>query len=480
MIRVLPLTIAERLDFYHQDHLLHGWDELTPDQQKSLLAQLERVDFDQVANLLDQHRSCASSTTENPTERALRAQPPSALVRLPKTPEDEARWATATVLGEELLRAGKVGAILVAGGQGSRLGYDHPKGMYPLGPVSDDSLFQMLCEQLLARSRRAECSIPYYVMTSDATHAETVAFFEQNEYFGLPAADVQFFAQGNMPAIDAESGKLLLSEAGQLAMSPDGHGGLLRGLQMANLLEDMERRGIEYLYYHQVDNPLAIVCDPAYIGWHAQENAEISTKVVAKQSAEDKMGVAVDVDGVTQIIEYSDLPIEVAQRRTAANELELWAGSTAIHIFSREFLSRLITGTWELPFHIAHKAVAHHVHGQGMVTSKQPNAYKFERFIFDVMPQARKALIVEADRQREFNPLKNAEGTHSPDDVRRSLVAMHREWAQQAEHDIHPERPIEISPLVGLEADDFAANADSYEPVVTERGVLWTEEDGEE
>ncbi len=239
----------------------------------------------------------------------------------------------------------------------------------------------------------------------------------------------------------------------------------------------MERRGIEYLYYHQVDNPLAIVCDPAYLGWHALNKADVSTKVVAKQSPEDKMGVAVDVDGVTQIIEYSDLPIEVARRRTDSDELELWAGSTAIHIFSRDFLSRLLTGTWELPFHIAHKAVAHHIPGQGPVTPAQPNAYKFERFIFDVMPQARKALIVEADRQREFNPLKNADGVHSPTDVRRSLVEMHREWARRAGRIVPAGKAVEISPLVALDAEDFAANVDSFEPKETERGVLWTEED---
>ncbi len=475
MIRILPLTITERLNFYNQGHLLSGWDELSPEQQAVLTSQLEAIDFDQLINLLDQHKSNSNSSAETPAQRAQRARAPSSLVRLPQTPAEHAKWQAVTQRGEQILREGKVGAILVAGGQGTRLKFDHPKGMYPLGPVSDATLFQMLCEQILARSRRAECLIPYYVMTSDATHEETVEFFKQNEYFGLPPNDVYFFSQGNMPAVDAQTGQLLLSEPGQLAMSPDGHGGLLGSLQAAQLLDDMQARGIEYLYYHQVDNPLAIACDPAFLGWHVEYDSEVSTKVVAKSSPEDKMGVAVDVDGVTQIIEYSDLPIEVARRRTEADELELWAGSTAIHLFNRDFLQRILSGNWELPFHIAHKAVEHHIPGEGIVEPPEPNAYKFERFIFDILPQARKALIVEADRKREFNPLKNASGVHSPDDVRRSLRELHGQWARQAGLQITEQIAVEISPLVALDADEFVMRSAQIPPQETERGLLWSE-----
>ncbi len=475
MIRILPLTIAERLDFYHQDHLLAGWDELSPQQQADFAAQLETVDFDQLTDLLAQQKSHHTSTEETPAQRAYRAQPPGSLVRLPRTVAEQAEWKAAEQRGEELLRAGRVGAILVAGGQGTRLGYDHPKGMYPLGPVSDASLFQLLCEQLLARSRRAGQAIPYYIMTSDATHAETVEFFEQHQFFGLPKSDVYFFQQGNMPAVDAETGHLLLSDAGQLAMSPDGHGGLLGALSSAGLLDDMHQRGIEYLYYHQVDNPLAIVCDPAYLGWHEMSGAEVSTKVIAKRSAAEKMGIAVDVDGVTQIIEYSDLPDEVAQRKTATGELELWAGSTAIHVFSRDFLERLASGAWQLPFHIAHKAVPTYIPGEGVKTPEKPNAYKFERFIFDILPQASKALIVEADRIREFNPLKNADGVHSPDDVRQSLIKLHRSWAEQAGWEIPAEIPVEISSLVALDAAEFSTEVGQrIPPQKSDHGWLWS------
>ncbi len=474
MIRILPLTIAERLDFYHQDHLLEGWDDLSPPQQAAFAAQLESVDFDQLTDLIAQQKSHHSTENETPAQRAYRARSPRSLVRLPRTVAEQAEWKAAEQRGEELLRAGRVGAILVAGGQGTRLGYDHPKGMYPLGPVSNAPLFQLLCEQLLARSRRAGQPIPYYIMTSDATHEETVEFFQQNRFFGLPEADVYFFQQGNMPAVDAQTGQLLLSAAGELAMSPDGHGGLLGALSAAGLLDDMRQRGVDYLYYHQVDNPLAIVCDPDYLGWHDLSGAEVSTKVIAKRSAAEKMGIAVDVDGVTQIIEYSDLPDEVAQRTTASGDLELWAGSTAIHVFSREFLERLAQGQWQLPFHIAHKAVPAYVPGEGLTTPEKPNAYKFERFVFDILPQAGQALIVEADRTREFNPLKNADGVHSPDDVRQSLVKLHREWAQAAGWEIPPTTQVEISALAALDATEFAEQVGRWiPPVKTERGWFW-------
>ena len=458
MIRALTITIAERLEFYHQEHLLQGWENLPRDQQAAFAQELEHVDFDQLADLYAYQKSGRSANVETPAQKSLRAEPPASLVRQPQADADAAQWRGAHARGEQLLREGRVGAILVAGGQGTRLGFDHPKGMFPLGPVSNATLFQLLCEQLFARSRQAGQPIPYYIMTSDATHTETVEFFQQNHFFGLPASDVYFFQQGTMPAVDAQTGRLMLAGPGQLARSPDGHGGLLQALHQANLFDDMERRGIDFLYYHQVDNPQAIVVDPAFLGWHVQHGAEVSTKVVAKTSAEEKMGVVVDVDGVSQIIEYSDMPSEVAQRRNAVGELELWAGSTAIHVFSRDFLTRLAQAKWELPFHVAHKAVPYYDPQSGQtVTPEKPNAYKFERFIFDVLPEARKSLVVEANRKREYAPLKNATGANSPAEVKASLAELSRSWLESAGIPHSQETAVEISSLVALDASELAS-----------------------
>ena len=304
-------------------------------------------------------------------------------------------------------------------------------------------------------------------MTSDATHDETITFFSAHDFFGLPPDDVYFFAQGNMPAVDAESGKLLVSSDKTLCTSPDGHGGVVAALAKAGLLEEMRRRGIEFLHYHQVDNPTAIVCDPAFLGFHSVLDCEMSVKVVAKRSAEERTGVAVAIDGKTQIIEYSDLPAPVARKTDPDGSLLLWAGSTAIHVFSRPFLERLVQSEAALPFHIARKKVPYRDDQGKLVTPLVENAYKFERFIFDALPLAQKTLVLETDRAREFNPVKNAAGDDSPDSVRSAMARLHREWLLAAGARIDASTPVEISPLFALDSKQVRAKV--------KPGTLFTE-----
>lgn len=449
-----PRTELEtELRQHGQQHLLRFWSELSSAERQSLEEQMTAIDFTAVERLLASNKN-TQADEETPSQRAVRAQPPHDMVKLPVTDADRQQLAEAATQGEQLLAAGKVGCILVAGGQGTRLGFDKPKGMYQLGPVSNASMFEMLAHQLLARSQRAGVTIPYYIMTSDATHAETVAYFSEKQFFGLNPDDVRFFRQGNMPAVDAATGKLLLADKGLLACSPDGHGGMLAALANAGLIEDMRQRGIELLYYHQVDNPTAIVCDPTFLGLHVATGSEMSTKVVAKRSAEERMGVVVDIDGVTQIIEYSDLPDEVAQRRDANGHLDISAGNMAIHLFNRDFLERLSTGDLTLPFHIAHKKVEHIDENGDVILPAEPNAYKFEKFIFDAMPKAQRALVMEVERAQEFNPVKNAEGDDSPATARAALVTLHRNWLQAAGAVIADDVPIEIDPLFALDEEE--------------------------
>jgi UDP-N-acetylglucosamine/UDP-N-acetylgalactosamine diphosphorylase len=453
----VPADVRQKLTQNGQAHLLQLWDQLAPASRTRLLEQLQALDLAQIKTLVETRRHSKGVQHDSPMERALRAVPPSSIVRLPKTDQDRERWRQAHHAGEELLRAGKVGAILVAGGQGTRLGFDKPKGMYPIGPVSRAPLFQILAEQLLARSRRAGHAIPYFIMTSDATHDDTVAYFKEQNYFGLPRDDVYFFEQGNMPAVDAESGRLLVSSDQTLCTSPDGHGGMQAALAKAGLLDEMKRRGVEFLHYHQVDNPTAIVCDPVFIGFHSQLGCGMSVKVVAKVSAEERMGVAVDVDGKKQIIEYSDLPPEVARKTDAQGSLLLWAGSTAIHVFSRGFLAGLVDRQDALPFHVAHKKVPYCDEQGTLIEPQAENAYKFERFIFDLLPLADRALVLETDRATEFNPVKNASGADSPDATRAALVALYRAWLRSAGAEVGDSTPVEISPLFALDADEVRA-----------------------
>jgi UDP-N-acetylglucosamine/UDP-N-acetylgalactosamine diphosphorylase len=240
MTDALPAELKSRLEAHGQTHVLRCWGELSADQRQRLARQIDSLDLQRIAALWASRQHVGQqSQVEDLTELARRAKPSNSIIRLPATVAEQADWKRAERTGEELLKAGKVGAILVAGGQGTRLGFEKPKGEFPIGPVSQSTLFQILAEQVLARSRRAGQPIPYFIMTSDATHEETVAFFSSHNFFGLPPGDVFFFAQGNMPAVETATGKLLMADKASLSTSPDGHGGMLAALAKAGLLDEM-------------------------------------------------------------------------------------------------------------------------------------------------------------------------------------------------------------------------------------------------
>lgn len=447
-----PQSLQDTLAEFDQQHLLAFWDEIDQNQRAHLVQQLESIDFDQLQQLL------SNKADETADDRVGRAALPGNLVTLDTDPTQR---AAAKQAGEEALTAGRVGVILVAGGQGTRLGFPYPKGMFPIGPVSENTLFQILAEQLIARSSRSGNVVPYYVMTSDATHDETVAFFQTNENFGLPEDSVHFFKQGNMPAVDRASGKVLLASKAAVACSPDGHGGMLQALAQSGLLQQMKSDGIDLLYYHQVDNPTAIVADPEFLGFHLRYQSELSVKVVRKVSPTERMGVIVDVDGSLQIIEYSEMTPEEAAGEDADGNWIFWAGNTAIHIFDRGLLERVSDAG--LPFHLAKKDVPHIDEAGAAITPDEPgnpNAIKFERFIFDTLPLAKNALVVEASREREFNPVKNREGNDSPDTAKAALAAIGREWLKATGHDVADDAIIEISPLAALEASELQVQPD--------------------
>jgi UDP-N-acetylglucosamine/UDP-N-acetylgalactosamine diphosphorylase len=367
---------------------------------------------------------------------------------------DEARQR-----GRQALDAGQLGVILVAGGQGTRLGFDHPKGMFPIGPVSQRTLFQIHVEKIIAMARRHGVRIPLYLMTSPATHDETVDFFAEHSRFGLPEDDLKIFCQGTMPAVDADTGRLLLETPGRLATSPDGHGGMLAAFAASGAMADAQRRRIRQLFYFQVDNPLVDICGAEYVGYHLLCQAEMTSQVIAKRDPLEKVGNVVDVDGRLMVIEYSDLPQDIAGRRNADGSLAIWAGSIAVHVFDLAFLERMVASADGLPFHLAHKKVAHLDAAGRRVEPQTPNATKFERFIFDLMPSAANAIVVEVDPATAFGPLKNASGAKedTAETVKAQIAAMHRQWLRAAGVEVCDATPVEISPLLALDAEEVAA-----------------------
>jgi UDP-N-acetylglucosamine/UDP-N-acetylgalactosamine diphosphorylase len=435
---------------FGQEHLLRFWSQLNTQEQQQLARQIHSVDFELINRLSRQ-----VGGDSDWAELAARAQPPEA-VRLQDSNQpfsvNEARAA-----GEHALRAGQVGAILVAGGQGTRLGFDHPKGMYPIGPISNASLFQILFEKLVAVGRRFGAPIPLYIMTSDATHGETEDYLERNRYFGLPADEVRLFCQGVMPAVDAATGRILLADKGHVALNPDGHGGMVAALERTGALADIERRGLKHLFYLQVDNPLAQMCDPVFVGYHVLSRSELTTLAVPKPDPQERVGNIVRIDGRTQIIEYSDFPDAVARQTNADGTLRFWAGSIAIHVFDAAFLRRASRDSTALPYHVARKKVAF-VNDQGvLVEPTEPNAIKFERFIFDLLPLAERPIVVEGETANWFAPVKNPPGDKrdSPDTCRAALVALHRRWLSATGAMVAPDVPVEISPLFALDASEL-------------------------
>ncbi len=427
------------------------WNELSEDGRKQLATQVQGLDLQQIEDLNSAKRSMSYSGIE----LASNAQPPPA-IRLDGG-ENQVSAEMARRRGEDALRAGEVGVILVAGGQGTRLGFDHPKGMFPLGPVSGRTLFQILFERLQAVARRYSSHIPLYLMTSPATHDETIQFLDDQSNLGLADDDLRVFCQGTMPAVDS-NGRIFLASKDSLALSPDGHGGMLAAMWRSGNLENAIERGIKYLYYCQVDNPLAQIGDPGLIGFHILNRSEMTTQAVAKTEPEERVGNVVSIDGSVRIIEYINFPKEVAAQRNDEGKLKYWAGNIAIHVFDVEFLQRMASLDDALPFHRATKKVTHVDQSGQLVAPNEPNATKFERFIFDLLPHAKNAITVEGKRELVFAPVKNANNANvdSPATAQALMVGQFRQWLHSAGVHVDDGVMVEVSPLFALDADELA------------------------
>lgn len=451
-----------------QEHLLQFWDELSEEQRSALSREIRELDFAALANLY-KNRDCVLDL--KPFQERAKDPPSYKFGSLSEgRPEDSAKIkiskSDAIAAGNQALAEGKYAVVIVAGGQGTRLGFPHPKGMYPIGPVSGATLFRIHLEKILASSFKCGAMIPLCIMTSPATHTETYEYLEKNNWFGISKNDRFLFSQGTMPAVSSDHGKVLLSSKSSIALTPDGHGGMLAALNRprqngnTSIIGELKDRGIEHLFYFQVDNPLVDICSPEFLGYHLLSGSEMTSQVIRKNHPEDRVGNIVELDGKLHVIEYSDIPESLANRRNPDGSLQIWAGSIAVHQFQLDFLDRVAPIASTLPFHIAKKKVpcvdTTDPKG-GLLAPAQPNAIKFERFIFDLMPSAENAVIVEVDIPHNYGPLKNAPGSGSdcPETVKAQLSALYREWIEQTGRKVAPGVDVEISPLVARDASDI-------------------------
>lgn len=457
--------LIEKFNAAGQGQVFAFWEKLDPAAQERLLSEAAEIDLAEIKQLTETLLGASPATVD------LTDLSPAPYEKLPENGGDAAAWAKARATGGEALKAGRVAAFTVAGGQGTRLGYDGPKGTFPVTPVRQKTLFQVFAEKILAAGHRYGRPLHWFIMTSHQNHAATEQFFVEHGYFGMEPNRVHFFRQGRMPAVGFD-GKILLEAPDRIAMSPDGHGGSLRALDRSGALDLMEREGIDILSYFQVDNPLVRCIDPAFIGWHVLRGSEMSSKMVPKAYAGEKVGHFCGQHGKLVVVEYSDLPKAMQEETDAAGALRFNAGSIAIHILDRQFIRRMAQGAADaaLGFHRADKKIPTINTAGQVIKPEKPNGVKFEMFVFDALPFARNPVIIETARRDDFSPVKNAEGNDSPKTCRDDQLRQYVRWLKAAGVTVPmdesglPALSLEVSPLFGDDEESFAASWKKLSP----------------
>ncbi len=459
-------TIKNKLEHINQVQILHFSDEISPDKKVALLNEAQHLNFSKIPAWVDSYVLHDGSMKVPEQFEPAPSYPP-----VPKTAEQREKYAKAVELGDDLIRRGKVAGFVVAGGQGTRLGFDGPKGNFPISPIKKKTLFQIFAENLLAASRKYDTTIPFYIMTSPLNHDATVEIFENADFYGLGKENVFLFQQGTLPNFGFD-GKILLADKDTIATSPDGHGGSLKALYQSGAVADMKKRGVEILSYWQVDNPLIHPADPLFVGLHVLDQAEMSSKALLKAGPLEKVGNFCLVDGKVTVIEYSDLPDEAAHRKNEDGSLAFELGSIGIHIISVSFIEKLnADGDFALPIHRAVKKIPYIDDNGNHIDPDKPNGIKLETFVFDAIPMAVASIILQTRREEEFAPVKNATGTDSAEVTHQMMIERAADWLEKAgvqvprKSDGTPNCTLEIAPSFALTAEDVKAKTDQIPPI---------------
>ena len=455
-LATVPAPLAAALEQAGQQDVLRFWPALDAAGRARLLGQLAVIDWHEFETLRRLALASHANTAPAPLDLTTAVTP--SCLRL-RDPANSVAPSAAVAAGERLLAAGSVGAILVAGGQGTRLGCTGPKGLVRVGPVSHASLFEVLFGKLLAIRRRFGRSVPLAIMTSSATDVETRQFLRDSGHCGLDPDFVHVFRQHDLPALDAHTGTLLLDAPDHLAMAPDGHGGMLVGLHESGGLDWFGRHGVAHIASFQVDNPLALPLDREFLGYHVLSQADFSTQVVLKREPGERVGIVVERSGRHAVVEYSDLSPTLAAERRPDGRLRFHAGSIAVHCFTKAFLDRAAARDDSLPLHLAHKVVPFLDDAGTLVRPSAPNAIKFERFIFDLMPLADRVTVIEIEARDGFAPLKNPAGSaaDAPEHVHAALVDHARRLLAAAGVTVADGIDVELDAATILDATDIAA-----------------------
>lgn len=400
------------IEKYNQPHILKSYERLNEKDKEKLIEQILRIDFEQILNLYEK--------TKVPVEfKDSKIEPIPAIDSVKLSDEEKEKY---TKIGEEILKAGKHAAVTMAGGQGTRLGHNGPKGTFDLGLPSHKSLFEILCDGLKETCGKYGTIIPWYIMTSRENDEATRKFFEDNNYFEYPKENIMFFKQGELPMID-DDGKIILDEKGLIKEAADGHGGVFESIYKNGALEDMKKRGIEWIFIGGVDNVLVRMADPTFIGFVADNNYKIASKTIVKEYPEERVGVFCKKDDKPYVIEYTEISKEMANEKNTAGELVYSEAHMLLNMFNIEILEEI--ASVKLPYHSAYKKASYMDDDGKIINPETPNAYKFETFIFDAFGLAQDVGLYRGRREEDFSPVKNASGVDSPETARRDYIKYH-------------------------------------------------------
>jgi len=449
-------TFREELGRFNQSHVLQFWNELTEEQKTILCSEIKEVNVAEVCSYFQRAMENLNRDQSKLDDR-MEPIPPELYGGVLRSTREELKSYEDE--GFLQISEGKVAVLLLAGGQGTRLGVSDPKGMYDVGLPSRKSLFQLQAERIrrledLAYNRTGKRrNITWYIMTSETTKGATEEFFKKHNFFGLNKSNIIMFEQGVLPCFTL-GGKIIMDEKWKIARAPDGNGGIYRALRDMKILDDMEKRGIKYLHAHAVDNILVKVADPVFVGYCVQKKAECGAKVVDKVTPQEAVGVICKVDGQYQVVEYSEITSKTAEKCNSDGKLTFSAGNICNHFFTTEFLRKIADECeGSLQLHVAKKKIpCVDVNGQRHKPD-EPNGIKMEKFVFDVFPYADQFVIWEVKREEEFSPLKNADTAEkeNPTTCRSSIFHLHRHYIQEAGGFVETNgTPVicEISPLL--------------------------------
>ena len=386
-----------KLENSNQKHLLNFYDKMSKENQERLLVQIEKLDLNQIEKLYE--------AIKNPVEekKETKVEPIGYVDKAKLSKEEKEEYSK---LGNEALSSGKLAAVTMAGGQGTRLGHKGPKGTYDLGLKSHKTLFEIICDTLKKVQKENGVTIPWYIMTSEENNETTEKFFETNNYFGYPKEAISFFKQGQYPMLDT-NGKILLDENGLIKEAADGHGGVYIAMLKNNVIEDMKQKGIKWVVIGGIDNVLVKMFDPIFIGLYLKQGYPSASKSVVKSYPEEKVGVFCKKNGRPSIIEYTELSKEMANDRDENGELKYGESNIIVHIFDIDIIEKITKD--RLPYHPAFKKANYMDENGNIVIAEKENAYKFEAFMFDAFEQLDNMSILRVNREEEFAPVKNSD-----------------------------------------------------------------------